>query len=81
MIILEGQLMKLITLSSNIQNHTLTCLWTKVLRYRSILDQGDEMNFDNARDTLMDIVNYAARAHAYMDLYWIEDDEVSPPAL
>ena len=54
-------------------------LWSKILRYKSILDQGDEMNFDNARDTLMDIVNYAARAHAYMDLYWIEDDGVSPP--
>lgn len=43
-------------------------LWTKMLRLRSVLErEGEEVNFESAEDTLIDMINYAAMMAAYLE--------------
>ena len=43
-------------------------LWTKMLRLRSVVERSeDEVNFESAEDTLMDMINYAAMYAAWME--------------
>ena len=43
-------------------------LWTKMLRLRSVVERDDnEVNFESAEDTLVDMINYAAMYAAWME--------------
>lgn len=44
-----------------------TMLTTKVLRFRSVMDQNGNVNYDSASDCLRDLINYSARA-----IVWLE---------
>ena len=44
-----------------------TMLQTKLLRYISTM-QANEVNNEAATDSLMDLINYAARTKAYIDI-------------
>jgi len=44
-----------------------TMLTTKVLRFRSVMEQKGAVNFDTADDCLRDLINYAARAIVWME--------------
>lgn len=44
-----------------------TMLTTKLLRFRSVMDQKGNVNFDSAEDCLRDLINYSARA-----IVWLE---------
>jgi len=44
-----------------------TMLTTKVLRFRSVMEQKGSVNFDTADDCLRDLINYAARAIVWME--------------
>jgi len=44
-------------------------LWTKMLRLRSVLEREgkEEINFESAEDTLIDMINYSAMFAAYLE--------------
>lgn len=44
-----------------------TMLTTKVLRFRSVMEQQNDVNFDTAEDCLRDLINYAARCIVYLE--------------
>jgi hypothetical protein len=44
-----------------------TMLTTKVLRFRSVMEQKGDVNFDTAEDCLIDLINYSARAIVYIN--------------
>lgn len=44
-----------------------TMLTTKVLRFRSVMEQQNNVNFDTAEDCLRDLINYAARCIVYLE--------------
>ena len=44
-----------------------TMLTTKVLRFRSIMEQNGDVNYDTAEDCLRDLINYSARAIVYLE--------------
>ena len=44
-----------------------TMLTTKVLRFRSVMEQQGDVNFDTAEDCLKDLINYSARAIVWLN--------------
>ena len=44
-----------------------TMLTTKILRFRSVMEQEGKVNFDSAEDCLKDLINYSARC-----IVWLE---------
>ena len=42
-----------------------TMMHIKLLRYRSAIEKGSEMNYESAEDSLKDLINYAARTLAF----------------
>ena len=44
-----------------------TMLTTKVLRFRSVMEQNGEVNFDSAEDCLIDLINYSARCVVFLN--------------
>lgn len=44
-----------------------TMLTTKVLRFRSVMEQQGDINYDTADDCLRDLINYAARCIVWME--------------
>lgn len=46
-----------------------TMLTTKILRFRSVMDQEGNVNFDSAEDCLRDLINYSARC-----IVWLENE-------
>ena len=44
-----------------------TMLTTKVLRFRSVMEQQGNVNFDTAEDCLKDLINYSARAIVWLN--------------
>ena len=44
-----------------------TMLTTKVLRFRSVMEQQGSVNFDTADDCLRDLINYAARCVVWLN--------------
>ena len=44
-----------------------TMLTTKVLRFRSVMEQNGEVNFDSAEDCLIDLINYSARCIVFLN--------------
>ena len=44
-----------------------TMLTTKVLRFRSVMEQKGEVNFDSAQDCLIDLINYSARCVVFLN--------------
>jgi len=59
-----------------------TMLTTKVLRFRSVMEQNGEVNFDSAEDCLIDLINYSARCIVFLNRHKprgidIETEELS----
>lgn len=46
----------------------MTMLQTKILRYASVMEKGKDANFESAEDSLRDLINYAARTIAYIEM-------------
>ena len=44
-----------------------TMLNTKLLRFRSVMEQEGDVNFDSAEDCLRDLINYAARCVVWLN--------------
>ena len=44
-----------------------TMLTTKVLRFRSVMEQQGHVNYDTADDCLRDLINYAARCVVWLN--------------
>jgi len=44
-----------------------TMLNTKLLRFRSVMEQEGDVNFDSAEDCLKDLINYASRCVVWMN--------------
>ena len=44
-----------------------TMMSTKILRFRSVMEQDGDVNFDSAEDCLIDLINYASRC-----IVWLE---------
>ncbi len=44
-----------------------TMLTTKILRFRSVMEQQGNVNFDSAEDCLRDLINYSSRC-----IVWLE---------
>ena len=47
-----------------------TMLQTKLLRFRSVMEQEGKVNFDSADDCLRDLINYSARC-----IVWLEREK------
>ena len=50
-------------------------MYTKILRYYSLMTQGGAQNFEGVEDTLKDLINYAARTIAYLESQEAEGEE------
>lgn len=44
-----------------------TMLTTKILRFRSVMEQSGKVNYDSAEDCLRDLINYSSRC-----IVWLE---------
>tara|TARA_B100001113_G_C20611487_1_gene406340 strand:+ start:171 stop:509 length:339 start_codon:yes stop_codon:yes gene_type:complete len=53
-----------------------TMLTTKVLRFRSVMEQQGNVNYDSAEDCLRDLINYAARCVVWLNRHTGEKDIV-----
>ncbi len=54
-----------------------TMLTTKVLRFRSVMEQKGEVNFDSAQDCLIDLINYSARCVVFLNRH-NPDSQICP---
>jgi|TARA_X000001382_G_scaffold120797_1_gene102617 hypothetical protein len=54
-----------------------TMLNTKVLRFRSVMEQQGNVNFDTAEDCLIDLINYSARAIVYINRHNTKESDES----